>query len=168
MLLNTRNVLLLITISLVISAGLCLAEEPAETNDAKTNDLEAVTKMADALLADFAAALTNYDTAAFAVLLPEDIQIAMPGDKTIVGREEIAKYAPLLLTNFGGGEMITDRVEIGIVVGRDDVARDEAYFQIVRKAGDETETIFSGAYTLYFRLVDNAWAVERLFVGEKK
>ncbi len=163
MLSNIRNLLLLITIVLTISSGLSLAEEPAETSS-----LQAVTDLADTLLADITAALANYDTAAVVSLLPEDIQIAMPGDKTVEGRKDIARYAPLLLANFGGCDLIVKREEIGIVVERDDVARDVAFFRLVRNTGDEAKTLFAGAYTIYFRLVDNAWTVERLFVGKKQ
>lgn len=161
--LRTKGVLLLMAMSLTITAGLTLADEPTETNNVSD-----VTTISDTTLAIFARSLAGQDSTSLVSIFPKDIQIAMPEGKFIIGQEKVAKYTSLLFEKFADCKMTYKRVIIEQVVNRDDIARDVGTFELIRQVEDKVDTTWSGAYTIYWRLADNTWTMERIFVGQQR
>ncbi|MCD6249678.1 MAG: hypothetical protein J7J98_05020 [candidate division Zixibacteria bacterium] len=159
--LRTKGVLLLMAMSLAITAGLTLADEPT-----KTNNVSDVTTISDTTLAIFARSLAGQDSTSLVSIFPKDIQIAMPEGKFIIGQEKVAKYTPLLFEKFANCKMIYKRIIIEQVVKHDDVVRDVGNLELIRQIEDKVDTAWSGAYTIYWRLADSTWTMERIFVGQ--
>ena len=159
----TKGVLLLIAMSLTITAGLTLADEPTETND-----VQDVTTISDTTLAVFARSLAGQDSTSLVSIFPKDIQISMPEGKSIIGQEKVAKYTPLLFEKFAGCKMTYERMVIERVVNHNDIAREAGTLELIRQIEDKVDTTWSGAYTIYWRLADSTWTMERLFVGQQR
>ena len=162
MIASAKGFILLIAIGLTITAGIILADEPTETDITL-----GVTEISDTTLAVFARALINQDTTLLVSVFPENIQIAMPRGKSVIGQEKIARYAPLIFDKFGGCEMTYKRLTIEFMAYYGDLVREVGTMELIRHAGDQADTIWDGAYNIYWQLADSTWIMERIFLGRK-
>ena len=159
----TKGAFLLMAVGLIVTAAFALAEEPAETDA-----VSGATTASDTALAAFARAIADQDTILLASIFPEKIQIAMPGRKTVIGQKNVIKYAPLLFEKYGGCTVVYERLVIEPVAKYDDLVRDAGTADIIRSTKDRVDTVWSGAFTVYWRLADSTWTMERLLVGRKE
>jgi len=153
------------SIFLLMAVGLTLAGSiPAETTD--TDALSDVITTSDTTRATVARAIADKDTVLLGSVFTEKVAIAMPRGKNLMGRANVIRYCPLLFDKFGGCEVSFHRQEFAEVRDYDDLVREAGLFEISQTVEDRVDTVWSGAYTIYWRLTDSTWSMDRVFLGQ--
>jgi len=156
---GTRSTILSAAIGIVLLTGSVSAET------AETDSLRAVTTTSDSILAIIARALIEQDTVLLGSILVEDVGIVMPDQKSLAGRKTVVKYLPLLMKNIGGGELTHTRKELEFVRDYSDMVREDGLFTFSRKIEGTEDLELRGGYSIYWRLREGSWVIERVFIG---
>ena len=77
------------------------------------------------------------------------------------------KYAPLLMQTVGGAELITSRLKIEFIMDHTDLVREAGGYTLTRKVEGGEGFEWKGNYTVYWRLREGEWVMERVFISKK-
>ena len=154
-----------VTACLMFAAGSIQAKEPV------SDSLKPVMTVSDSTLARVVRALNTGDTALLGSLLPEDINLIMPGEIKLESRTKAMKYANLLMQTVGGSDIEFERLWLDFIPKYTNIVRDAGTFILKATDGDEGQKIginFVGTFTFYWELEGETWLLKRAFIDKKR
>lgn len=158
---GTKSIISYLALLIILIAATVTAE------DKPADPLDTLKSLSDSTLARAAKAFASQDTALVRALFREDIQLYMPGGKTLEGIEKVMKYAPLLMERFGGSELTHSRTALEMVSDYTDLARETGKYTLTKKVPQAEDRVVKGMYTVYWRLQGETWFIERAFISER-
>lgn len=146
---------------LFLGTGLVLAD------DEEIEPQPSITTISDTAIARITKALTTRDTSLIGSVLVDDIDLVMPGDKALSGRQTVMKYTPLLMERLGGSKLVTTRLQVDTIPDHPDIIREAGGLTLTRSDPEGMNFEWKGTYTIYWQLRNSVWVIARAFVSER-